>query len=146
SAAQPAKNAIQGMIESFKELQGVIQGAFFQNSADSINRLSQAISGRLTGSIREFSAQAGNAFNQFLDGLSGDRAIGQMQKLLEGFGPILTHLIGIIQNLGGALSDVFIYSLPYAQEFAAAMENLLGRFSDWTASEAGREAITQWFE
>ncbi|HEU0164461.1 MAG TPA: hypothetical protein VFQ54_05400, partial [Thermomicrobiales bacterium] len=144
-AVQPAAKAFQGLLKPLQALQDAITVGLFSNLTSGFESLGTLIT-NLTGPIQQFSAQVGQAIGQIITAVTSPAFTNGFTAFLAAAGPIFSTLTQAAISFGGAIGNILVDALPYAQKFADGIAKIGDAFSDWTKSQAGRDAITKFFE
>jgi len=145
-AARPAAAALRDLGKGFSEIQDTIQGRMFAGLEGPIRNLTDKLLPILDVGLETVAGSVNRFFGAFAAGLTTPQALSEIQRILALTGPILDSLGAGILNLGGAIGNVFLASLPYVQLFADSFNRMVGDFNAWTGSLQGQEALFQFFE
>jgi len=143
--AQRAKTAFEELGAAFHGLQSGIVTAMFEDMAPSIQAITDALP-KITDSLNGFATSVGDNIGRIFEALASDSSIATINALFDGMRPILDSLTTAAIGFGDAIGDILVVSLPFAQNFAAAIGDVATKFSEWTSSEEGRERIREFFE
>lgn len=144
--AQATKTAFEELGGAFQGLQATIVSRMFETMAGSVSNLTNTLLPALEGSLGNLAQTAGESIGRIFDALSSPAGVENFQALLDGFSPILESITTAAIGFGDAIGDILVLSLPFAQEFAAAIGDVGTKFSEWTSSDEGRKQITEFFD
>lgn len=140
--AAAAAKALKGLLDPLKELGRQATNATFGGLAKPFEQLRDVLP-KLGPGVTAI----GKALNSFLGGLTGaiTKNIGPINKLLEGFAPIVRDMGGALTNLTGVFGGLFKAAMPFAQQFTSDLSKTIGKWSDWINSIKGQKALQKWF-
>lgn len=144
-AFPPYVAAIGALGPAFSALSEVIESSFFtpmQQGLEGIPLLLQGISPALGG----FSEALGTGINDLLTSLTGPEGVGKINSILADMSNQAAPLLGILENIGGAVGNFLIIAAPYTQRFFEYLEKITGEFDKFTSSQEGRDQITEWLD
>lgn len=139
------KKAFDGIGKSFKDLGKDAAQNIFDTPKKDAQAFKEAIEGLqvITGPV---SRALGGLLDEFVDSLD-DPAFRRFQTFLATSIPdMVTSLGHIFGNLGLAFQGIFIALEPYIQEFLGWLDDLTGRFAEWTNSVGGQNAIADFMD
>lgn len=143
--AQRAKDAFVQLGEAFHGLQTGIVTAMFDDMAPSIQAITDALP-KISDSLNAFAGSVGDNIGRIFEALASEEGVNNINALFEGMRPILDALTTAAIGFGGAIGDILVISLPFAQNFAEAIGDIATQFNEWTSSDEGRERIKTFFE
>ena len=143
--AQRAKTAFEELGTAFHGLQSGIVTAMFENMAPSIQKITDALPA-ITDELNKFAESVGQNIGRIFESLASKESTDNINALFAGMRPILDALTTAAIGFGGAIGDILVISLPFAQNFAEAIGEVATQFNTWTSSDEGRARITTFFE
>lgn len=140
-----SQKAVKGLTTEFTSLRTSITESFFSDLAAPISGLTASFKA-LTPTVKDFASEVGGAFSIVINAINSPAFQTGLTTFLTAAAPIFTSLTTAAVAFGGAIGNVFIIALPFVQKFADGLNTIGQAFLSWTASDAGRAAITAFFQ
>lgn len=136
--------ATKPLIKQFGELKKAAGEALFKGMADSL-KAAQPMIDALKDGLEVAAGAVGNVIDKFL-------RLGEDTQFVKDLGVMFKGVGVIIEDLGGAMVDVFagLNSFfaaiqPIVEKFTGGIAKAAEGFREWAQSEKGREKIKEWF-
>jgi phage shock protein A/phage-related protein len=145
-SARGAAVALKELGAGFSLIQDSIQGALFDELAGPIQNLTNTLLPVLNTGLTGIADSVGRVFGDLSAALTSDLGLSNFEALLSGFQPIVESLGHAFINFGGAIGNIFVIGLPFAQAFSDSIADIAASFNLWSSSEEGRAMILKFFE
>lgn len=145
-SARGAAAALQALKTPLGALQNSLQGTVFAGLADQISQIGTVLIPGLQGALTTLAGFVNSTLSDALNFALDPARISVWSQLLAGSGPIFQNLVDGALNLFDAISNIGLVALPFVQDFASGLKDLLGRFDAFTKSAKGQSAIHDFFQ
>lgn len=142
---QPAAAAFQGLGDNMSAMQDALESAALKDLAPTFEKLGPLIDAMI-GPLATVATSVGAVATNLVDMLTSEEGVANLTALILAAGPAFESLMSAVFNLSGALGDIFVVAIPYAQIFVDYLDRLFTDFNTWTSSLEGQNALEEWFD
>lgn len=143
-AKNPAVIAIQNLQKAFKGLAETVGSALIDGMGPAITTFTNVFVPAFTAGVTSLATLIGGSLQSVLDGFSTPTGLKEFQGFIAGAASLLPGIILAADDLGKALGNLFILSVPAAQKFIGFLDKISQEFLDFTNSTQGRKEISEW--